>query len=176
VADGKATRFSYGELAPIIDFDRTPGYRSTAWILPLLYGSLAVLLLTVLLWPTRWLVRRKYKAEFRLQGRQLWTYRSSRIAAVAILAVLIGWAVAIQMLFADLGNEASMNAVLLLLELLSIVVFIGGFLVMLWYAYTAWTSGWRWPGKVWSILLVIAAGMVLYVGLVFKLIGLTTNY
>jgi CubicO group peptidase (beta-lactamase class C family) len=176
VADGKATRFSYGELAPIIDFDRTPGYRSTAWILPLLYGSLAVLLLTVLLWPTRWLVRRKYKAEFGLQGRQLWTYRSSRIAAVAILAVLIGWAVAIQMLFADLGNEASMNAVLLLLELLSIVVFIGGFLVMLWYAYTAWTSGWRWPGKVWSILLVIAAGMVLYVGLVFKLIGLTTNY
>jgi hypothetical protein len=176
VADGKATRFSYGELAPIIDFDRTPGYRSTAWILPLLYASLAVLLITVLLWPTRALVRRKYKAEFGLERNQLWTYRSSRIAAIAILAVLIGWTVAIQMLFGDLGNEASMNAVLVLLELLSIIVFIGGFLVMLWYAYTAWKSGWRWPGKVWSILLVISAGMVLYVGLVFKLIGLTTNY
>jgi UPF0716 family protein affecting phage T7 exclusion len=47
---------------------------------------------------------------------------------------------------------------------------------MLWYAYTAWKSGWRWPGKAWSILLVIAAGMVMYVGFVFKLIGLTTNY
>ena len=30
--------------------------------------------------------------------------------------------------------------------------------------------------KVWSILLAIAAGTVMYVGLVFKLIGLTTNY
>ena len=28
----------------------------------------------------------------------------------------------------------------------------------------------------WSVLLVLAAGMVVYVGLVFHLIGLTTNY
>jgi CubicO group peptidase (beta-lactamase class C family) len=176
VEHGKATRFSWGELAPIIDFDRTPTYRSTAWILPLLYFSLGVLLLTALLWPTKALVRRKYKAEFGYTGRQLWAYRSSRIAAFAILAVLIGWTVAVQLLFADLGNEASMNAILVLLQLLSIVAFVGGFAVMLWYAYTVWRDRWRWPGKVWSILLVIAAGMVLYVGLVFKLVALTTNY
>jgi hypothetical protein len=29
---------------------------------------------------------------------------------------------------------------------------------------------------VWSILLVIASATVLYVGLVYKLIGFTTNY
>jgi CubicO group peptidase (beta-lactamase class C family) len=176
VVDGKAVRFSYGELAPIIDFDRTPTYRSSAWILPAVYGSVAVLLLTVLLWPTRALVRRKYKGEFGIEGRQLWAYRSSRIAAIAILAVLGGWAWALSLLFGDLANEAKFNSVLLLLELLSIVAFIGGFAVMAWYAYTAWRSGWRWPGKVWSILLVVASGMVLYVGLVFKLIGVATNY
>src|SRR5256885_8341543 len=60
-SDGKAARFSFGELAPIIDFDRTPAYRSSAWILPLLYVSLGVLLLTGLLWPIRAIVRRKYK-------------------------------------------------------------------------------------------------------------------
>src|SRR4029079_16515480 len=81
VADGKATRFSFGELAPIIDFDRTPGYRSSAWILPLLYYSLAVLLLTGLLWPTRALVRRRYKTTLPLEGRPLLAYRSGRIAA-----------------------------------------------------------------------------------------------
>ena len=176
VEDGRAVRFSYGMLSPIIDFDRTPGYRSTGWILPLLYCSLAVLLITGLLWPTRWLVRRKYKAEFGQEGRQLWAYRSSRIAAWAILAVLVGWVLAIQALFGDLGNEASMNAILMLLQVLSILVWVGGFAVMVWYAYTVWKNRWRWPGKVWSILLVIAAGMVLYVGLVFKLVALTTNY
>lgn len=176
VANGKAYRFAYGELAPIINFDRTASYRSSSWILPVLYGSLAVLLLTALLWPTRALVRRKFKGTIGLESRELWAYRSSRIAAILILAILLGWMLALQALFGDLGNEASFNAILLALEFLSIVVMVGGFAVMLWYAYVAWSNGWRWTGKLWSILLVISAGMVLYVGLVFKLIGLTTNY
>jgi CubicO group peptidase (beta-lactamase class C family) len=174
--DGKATRFSYGELAPIIDYARTPGYRSSAWILPLLYCSLAILFVTVVLWPTRLLVRRKYKAELGLAGRQLWAYRSSRIAALLILLILGGWIWALSMLFGDLGNEASFNSLLLLLELLSTVGFIAAFAVMCWYAYNAWRNNWRWTGKVWSILLVIASGTILYVGLVFKLVGLATNY
>jgi CubicO group peptidase (beta-lactamase class C family) len=176
VADGKATRFSYGELAPIIDYDRTPGYRSSSWILPLLYCSLAILFLTVVLWPTRLLVRRKYKAELGLTGRQLWAYRSSRIAALVVLLVLGGWVWALSLLFGDLGNEASFNSILLLLELLSTVGFIAAFAVMCWYAYNAWRNKWRWTGKVWSILLVIASGTILYIGLVFKLVGLATNY
>lgn len=176
VANGKAVRFSYGELAPIIDFDRTPGYRSSAWILPLLYCSLAVLLLTALLWPTRALVRRKFKAEFGLERPQLRAYRWSRIASIAILALFVGWLVAAQTLLGNLASQAGFNAILLPLELLSFIIFIGGFLVSLWYAYTVWQSGLRWPGKVWSIVLVIAAGTVLYVGVVFKLVALTTNY
>jgi len=176
VVDGKAVRWSYGMLSPIIDFDRTPTYRSSAWILPLLYASFAVLLLTGLLWPTRWLVRRKYKAELGLDQRQLWAYRSSRIAALAIPVLLILWLVLAQTMLGNLANQAGFNALLLPLELLSLIVFVGGFAVMLWYAYTAWSKGWRWTGKVWSILLVLAAGMFLYIGLVFKLISLTTNY
>ncbi len=177
VADGKAVRFSFGEIAPIIVWDRTPAYKNSAWILPLLYGSLAVLLMTALLWPTRALVRRKYASTLQLEPKQLRAYRWSRIAAVAILTVLLGWAVAITMLFEDLTNlSAAFDAILILLQLLSIVVFFGGFAVMAYYAYTAFKSGWRWTGKTWSVLLVIAAGTVLYVALVFKLIGLTTNY
>jgi CubicO group peptidase (beta-lactamase class C family) len=176
VADGKATRFSYGELAPIIDYDRTPTYRSSSWLLPLVYASLAILLVTVLLWPTRAVVRRRYKGSLGLEGKPLLAYRSSRVAAIAILAVLIGWVVVLQSLFADLGEMASLNAILLLLQFLSLIVFVGGFAIAAWYAYTAWKSGWRWPGKVWSILLLIATGTILYVALVYKLIGFATNF
>ena len=90
--------------------------------------------------------------------------------------ILGGWIWALSMLFGDLGNEASFNSLLLLLELLSTVGFIAAFAVMCWYAYNAWRNNWRWTGKVWSILLVIASGTILYVGLVFKLVGLATNY
>src|SRR4029450_13377618 len=113
VADGKATRLSFGELAPIIDFDRTPLYRSSAWILPLLYASLGILLLTGLLWPTRALVRRKFKGTLALEGRKLLAYRASRISAFAILAVLVGWMVLISMLFGDLANAKTLDAFLL---------------------------------------------------------------
>ena len=94
------------------------------------------------------------------------------------ILITIGEAVAYVFsgMYGPLATLGAFNAILIILELLSIIVFIGGFVVMLWYAYTAWTNRWRWTGKAWSILLVIAAGMVLYVGLVFKLIGLTTNY
>jgi CubicO group peptidase (beta-lactamase class C family) len=176
IADGKANRFSYDWISPFIVFDRTPTYRSSAWILPLLYFALAVLLITGLLWPTRWLVRRKYKADLALDRPQLWAYRSTRIAAIAIVVLLIGWLVLAQTMLGDLANQATFNAILLPLELLTTLAFIGGFVAMLWYAYIAWTNGWRWPGKVWSIALVIAAGAVLYVGLVFKLIALNTVY
>ena len=176
VVDGQANRFSFGELAPIIDFDRTPFYRSSAWILPLLYASLAILLVTGLLWPTRALVRRKYKSMLPVEGRQLLAYRSSRIAAWAILAVLTGWAVVVSLLFGDLASGAALSAILIGMQFLSLVAFLGGALVMLWYAYTAWKAKWHWTAKVWSTLLVVAAGTVLYVGLVFKLIGFVTNY
>ncbi|MEO7240368.1 MAG: serine hydrolase domain-containing protein, partial [Sphingomicrobium sp.] len=123
LADGKANRLSFGELAPIIDFDRTPGYRSSGWILPLLYASLAVLAVTVLLWPIRALVRRRYKSDLPLERRQLWAYRSSRIAAAAILAVLLGWVYTITKLFGDLADASSLDPVLLGLQLLGILVF-----------------------------------------------------
>jgi hypothetical protein len=85
--------------------------------------------------------------------------------------------VLITTMFGDLNYlSASFLPAVWSVQVLSSIAFIGGFLVMLWYAYLAWTKGWRWPGKVWSILLVLSAAMVLYIALVFKLISLTTNY
>ena len=43
VVDGEAVRFSLGNIAPIIVWDRTPWYQNSTWLLPLLYLSLAVL-------------------------------------------------------------------------------------------------------------------------------------
>jgi hypothetical protein len=48
--------------------------------------------------------------------------------------------------------------------------------VTLWYAYTVWRGKWRWPAKVWSILLVLSAAIVLHIAIAYKLIGFATNY
>jgi hypothetical protein len=181
VVDGKAVRFSLGGVAPIIVWDRTPWYHDSAWLLPMVYLSLAVLFLTTLLWPTRALVRRKYGAKLALQGRELKAYRWSRIAAAAILGTLIAWAVMISIMFGDLNYlSASFLPVVLTVQVISFVTFIGGFLLTLWYALTVWRrkEGWKagWKARTWSVLLVVSSATILWVALTYHLIGFATKY
>jgi CubicO group peptidase (beta-lactamase class C family) len=181
IVDGKAVRFSLGSIAPIIVWDRTPWYLDSAWLLPLLYLGLAVLFLTVLFWPVRAIVRRRYGAKLELERRELLAYRASRIGAAAILVTLIGWMVAVSMMFSDLNLlSASFLPVVLTLQVLSFFAFIGGLAAMLWYTWAVWRrqGGWKatWKAKAWSVLLVVAALTVLWIALAYHLIGLTTKY
>ena len=175
--DGDHVRISSNELAPIIVWDKAPWYRSSSLLLPLVYASLAALLVTVLLWPTRALVRRKFAGILALEKRDLWTYRASRIAALLMVLVMAGWAFAVSAMFSDFNKlNGSFDPVVTLLELLSISAFIGGLAVMAWYVYTAWRSGWHWTGKVWSIVLLLSAAVLLYVAAAYNLLTVSTNY
>lgn len=176
VENGKATQLSIGSIAPIMVLLPVPWYLNAAWLLPLLYASVAVLALTLILWPTRAVVRRRLGATFALEGRGLQAYRWSRIAAGAILAVLVAWMTAVTLMFEDVSFGGAMDVIVVILGVLSAIAFIGGFIVMLWYAYTVWRNGLRWPAKVWSVLLVIAAATVLHVALSYHLIGIATHY
>ena len=181
VVNGQAVRFSLGSVAPIIVWDRTPWYQDSAWLLPLTYLGLAVLFLTTVLWPVRALVRRKYGAKLALEGRELKAYRASRIAATAILLTLIAWIVTISTMFGDLNYlSASFLPVVLTVQVITFITFIGGFLATLWYALSVWrrTGGWKatWKAKLWSLLLVVSSATILWIGLVYHLIGFATKY
>jgi hypothetical protein len=181
VVDGQAVRFSLGSVAPIIVWDRTPWYQNSSWLLPLTYLSLAVLFLTMLFWPVRAIVRRRYGAALGLEGRELKAYRASRIAATAIFLTLIGWVVMISVMFGDLNYlSASFLPVVLTVQVISFIAFIGGAAAILWYAATVWRrkGGWKatWKAKAWSALLVVSALPVLWVALTYHLIGFATNY
>ena len=71
VVDGEAVRFSLGSIAPIIVWDRTPWYRDASWLLPLVYLSLAVLLLTVIFWLSVYLFERSWVKTMGLTGTML---------------------------------------------------------------------------------------------------------
>lgn len=174
--NGRATRFSLNTLAPIIVFYPTPWYANSAWLLPLLYFSLGVLLLTAVLWPSRAIVRRKFGAAFALQGRGLKAFRASRVAAIAILAALIAWAVAFTMMSNDVNFGSAFTLLLAIIGIFSSIAFVGGLAVMAWYLITAWRDKLPWPARVWSVLLVIAAATVLHIGVVYKLVGLNSNF
>ena len=177
VEDGEVTRFSLSIMSAFTVFERPVWYKNAALLMPLIYAAMAVLLLTALLWPVRALVRRHYGAPLPLAGRQRLGYRLSRLAALLMVLVLVGWGVLITMMFADLTNlGGAFDAITIVLQVLTLVVFIGGLAVFAWYLWQVWTGRRRWTARVWSVLLVLAGIVMVWLAAAFHLFGIGTNY
>ena len=70
-----------------------------------------------------------------------------------------------------------MDPILYFVQALSFVAFIGGLGVLGWSLWLTWRSGQRrWPAKAWSIVLLLAAFVVMWIGWSFHLLGLGANY
>ena len=75
---------------PFEVFQPTTGAYAT-WNMTLLEVSVAVLAIAAVLWPITALVRRHYRAPFRLRGLSGVLYRLVRFAAVVDVLLVIGW-------------------------------------------------------------------------------------
>ncbi|MBY9063432.1 beta-lactamase family protein [Sphingomonas yunnanensis] len=173
LVDGKPVRWSFDLVSPFMVWDRVPAYRDAAWLLPALYASLAVLLFTALFWPANWYLRRRYQAAAPLAGVSLRAARAARVMALAVLLVLGGWFWLISVLF---GDTAPGDAALTLLQLASIVVFVGAVGIAAWNAVVTWRGDRPWTRKLWAALLLLATLVVLWVAAAFHLLALTVFY
>ncbi|WP_246448797.1 serine hydrolase domain-containing protein [Sphingomonas sabuli] len=177
VKDGKVQRFSGSIMSAFTVFERPAWYKNSALVMPLLQIAIGILLITAILWPVRHAVRRYHKAEFALTGRELLGYRLSRSAAVAILLVLVGWAALITVMFGELENTGgNLDTLVIIVQLLTFVAFLGGLAIFCWYAWQVWTGKRRWTAKVWSLALVFAGIVVVWVGFAFHMLSIGTNY
>jgi CubicO group peptidase (beta-lactamase class C family) len=177
IVDGKVVRFSIDLLSPFMVFQRVAWYQDAAWLLPLLIGSVAALLATALLWPVAAVVRRRFGATLALDRPSLTAYRMSKIGAILLLAGLGGWLGVLTWMIKDINNlSAKADPVLHVVQFFGIAAFIGGTLLILWNLRTVWKGRRRWPAKVWSLVLALAASTVLWVSFAFHLIGFGSNY
>jgi CubicO group peptidase (beta-lactamase class C family) len=177
VVAGKAVRFSFDEISPFMVFDRVLWYKDGAWLTPALCAGLGALAITALLWPIAAIVRRRYGATLALDPGALRAYRWSKIGAIAILAGLALWAWTISRMLNDNSNlSAKFDSWLLLTQAFGAIAFIGGCAAILWNLRTVWAGNRRWPAKTWSIVLTLAAFVVLWAAFAFKLINFGANY
>ena len=177
VVDGKVVRWSMDMESPFAVFDRVPASISAAWLVPLLYASLAVLLLTFLHWPVTAFVRRRYKAPLAVEGRSRQIYRGVRLAAGLDLAMLIAWMITVSIMFSDLKNLASgADVALWVLQIVGLIVFVGAVVLAALNVMAVWRDRRRWTAKLWAVLVLIATLTVLYVALRFGLLDMTVNY
>jgi hypothetical protein len=158
-------------------FLRPDAAHDGAWLMPSLYVSLTALLLTVVFWPITAIVRRRYRARLDLAAGAMRAYRASKIGALLVLLGLGAWMASVVSMFSDLNKTtAAFDPVIRFDQVFGFIAFIGGFLLTLWNLKTVWSGGRRWPAKLWSVVLVLSAFIVLWIAFAFHLIGWGVNY
>jgi CubicO group peptidase (beta-lactamase class C family) len=177
VTDGRVQRFSMDEISPFTVYEPVRWWRSPGWLLPAVEISFAALLLTTLLWPVAAIVRRRNNLKLDLVGRDERGRVLSRVAAVAVTAVSLGWLA----LFSALSSRSAMlgpglDPWLFLLHLVSILGYVGGAIVLIWAAAVAWTGKRSWQGKVWTSVLALSGVVMLWMAWVYHLTSFTSRY
>jgi CubicO group peptidase (beta-lactamase class C family) len=174
--DGRPVMFGFS-MAPPAAFLRTPGWRSPGWMTPALFVSLAILLLTGLLWPILAFARKQYGASFTLSGRNALVYRATRAFALAAVVVFGGYVMLLQWLLGDISRASVANDGLVLgMGIAALVAFVGVAVFALWDLWRVWRGGSRWKDKLGSVFVAASALMLLWVGFLFHLIGFNTQY
>lgn len=177
VVDGKPVRWSFDMISPFMVFDRVPWYQNSAWLLPLTMAALAIMFITMLLWPVRALIRRRYAATLTLERNDLRAYRATRIAATAVVVLILGWIGFISLISVE---EANLNGrfdwLLQILQFFGIITIVGGLLATGWNLLRVLRPGRRWQARVWGILLVLAMVFVTWTALVGGMLTLGTNF
>jgi len=177
VVGGKVVRWSFDLVAPFTVFDRVSAWRSSAWLKPAIYASLAILLLTFLSWPVAAFTRWRFAAPLKVEGKARMAYRATRLGALLTLAAAGGWTAFIISAFSNLSVlSAASDGILWFLKGASALAFFGMVAAAAWNAVLTWRDGRRWPAKTWSVLVVLAALVPLYVALVFHLLVPSVMY
>jgi hypothetical protein len=162
-------------------YTRTPAWRSSTWLLPLLLFSVAALIVTALAWPIAAIVRRHYRAALPREGVAAWAYRWVHIAAASQSAVIAAWLTIIFGMMATFYItwlpyfiSASMEKWIFIAHLLSVVVLPLATLVTLWNVWVIFhtqTGGRQAFSRFWSVVLAASSLTILYVAVIFHFIG-----
>lgn len=176
VVDGDVVMWSVDAFAPTMMFHPVSASKSSTWLVPFTYFSLIVLLLTAIFWPVGKFVRWRYNSPLILEKRPALARNSVKTFSWLTLLVLAGWVTAISTQFSTFNFSASFDLIYRVLQVLTLIVFLGMLFLSLWNAWYVWTSKRRWPSKLWSIALVLASVGLVYVSTAYHLIGFNLNY
>jgi hypothetical protein len=177
VVDGRVVRFSVDDLSPFMWFERPSGAKSPGWLVPAAAVSLAVLLLTVIMWPVTALVRRHYGVASQLTGRDQRAYKWSRIGALVSALAVLAWGGTVIAFLSDLSlMTTDFDWWIVTLHVLGTLAVIAGFAVAVWNAWVVWQARRRWFSIAWSGLLVLSTFVMLWLAFAYHLVGLDAKY
>ena len=129
---------------PFMVFQKSPWYENSGLNLPVIIGSLVILVLAILLWPVSALIRRHYGLHLTLSPEQRRARLIARLVAVAFLIFFGAFATFMSIAFKDIGLlSPHYNGWLRLIQLFGWLGVLGT-LIVLYNAFRVWGQKDRW--------------------------------
>lgn len=178
VKDGDRINYVTSDIFPqILVLHRVPFSRNRYFVGALLGGSALMLLLTVLFWPIKAILRWRYRQPLNFSGRELTYYRLTRVAALIDVVFLAGWTTffllaSLSLSYLDVATDPYLRA----LQVLGVI----GVIATIFPLANLWTAlknaGRPWWTKVTDALVALAAIIVVYYSVTLHLLSLSLNY
>jgi CubicO group peptidase (beta-lactamase class C family) len=173
---GRVEMLGFDSVSPFLVLLPAPWWTSSTIFGPLLAAALGILAFALFAWPVNALLRRHYRLWPANAGPDGRPWRLARIAAASMLALLVAWTA----LFAQLeGNifafSPALDPWIALLKVATAIACVGGTAAALWDAKRNWARR-RWAPRAASVLLAIAFAVLLWLAVVLKLAGYSTDY
>jgi len=177
VENGRVVRFGIDSSSPFMLFEPVPWYSSSAWLFPALFASLGVLTLTVLFWPVTALVRRHYGARPTRSIAEWRAYRLTRALAGIAVAMMVTWLVFATSLLSDFSSmNGELDGMLIALRIATPLILIALLGAAAWHLWLVWKGASGKFSRIWSVVLVASAIVLLWIAVVFHLIGWGTAF
>jgi CubicO group peptidase (beta-lactamase class C family) len=175
--DGKVVEIASDLYPQVWILTPTPFWSSGAWNVPLLIATLAMLLLTVVFWPVKAVLRWRYNSPFPLQGRAATVYRLTRVAALIDLLFIGGFLGALT--YGGLHLEffdSTSDWIFLSLETLGVIAIIGTVFPLYELKLALGDPARPWWTKLTDALLALAALAVVWFALSLNFVNFHFNY
>lgn len=173
--NGRVVRWSVNEVSPFMVYDRAPWHRDAGWLVPSALAAIIIVLIAALAWPIGAVTQRYWRARGAVispQANALGSDRLFGLFAWLVVGVTGGWA----LLLAMLESEGAADWSIWLLEIAGTISFFGLLAAASWKLTRTWQAGRGWFAKLWGVLLLGAACVLLWVALDFHLISFGTKY
>ena len=174
--DGELDYVTYEPVAPIIHMSKAPWYRDSNLVLPVVTIAVIALLLTLVLWPLRAIVRWRYRSAFHLSGREAWAYRLTRVAIILVFIFLIAWMLAFQTLFSNLSGLSGGFITQLRITQFTQFLLYAALALSVWNIWTVWTGAQSWFAKLWSVVVALAILVILGFAATNGLLSFSTSF
>ena len=161
VEDGRVTRIMQSD-DPATEYLRAPWWRNAALVLPLVGGSLLILVLTILSWPFGALLRRWYRVPTTDRVPDVRGYHRVRLVAALVVGLIVGWGLLVLQLVSNRVEffTPDLDWRLRVLSLLGGVATLGA-LWLFFHAARTWRGGRTLAGKLLTSTIALAAAIVM---------------